>query len=112
MFRLLIKRCFKTSARLLDEGLPPPLAHATGLEKREMLAMLAGNDDPYYNGPFKRTSGTRDDPNLVRSAFKSRLVGCVCEEDQYHIVWMWVEADMPRRCACGHWFKLVKVDPV
>ncbi|KAL1461023.1 hypothetical protein WDU94_012956 [Cyamophila willieti] len=112
MFRVLSKRLFQTTSGLLESQFPPSLVHATGLEKRELIAKLEGNNDPYFGGPHKFTSGTRDDPNIIRSAFKARIVGCICEPEQFNIVWMWVEAEMPRRCGCGYWFKLVKVDPV
>ena len=57
---------------------------------------------------IKRGPGTKDQPNLVPSAFESRLVGCVCEEEATHVTWMWLHAGTPRRCECGHWFKLEK----
>lgn len=56
-----------------------PLDHATGLEKRELLAKAAGNDDPFDMKVFKRGAGTKDQPNCVPSAFEARLVGCICE---------------------------------
>lgn len=56
-----------------------PLDHATGLEKRELLAKAAGNDDPFDMKVFKRGAGTKASPNCVPSAFEARLVGCICE---------------------------------
>jgi hypothetical protein len=55
-----------------------PLEHATGIEKRELLAKAAGNDNPFDMKVFKRGPGTKDTPNLIPSAFDARLVGCIC----------------------------------
>lgn len=59
-----------------------PIEHATGLEKRELLAKQAGNEDPFDLKVFKRGPGTKETPNLIPSAFDARLVGCVCK---YHV---------------------------
>uniref|UniRef100_A0A182JWH0 DUF4706 domain-containing protein n=1 Tax=Anopheles christyi TaxID=43041 RepID=A0A182JWH0_9DIPT len=67
-----------------------PIEHATGIEKRELLAKQAGNPDPFDMRVFKRGPGTKDSPNLIPSAFDARLVGCVCEEDQTYVQWMWL----------------------
>lgn len=58
--------------------MPEPIDHATGLEKKEMLAALAGNDDPYHNNAIKRGVGTKEKPTLVPSAFDARIIGCIC----------------------------------
>lgn len=56
-----------------------PLDHATGVEKRELLANLAGNDDPFHMKPIKRGPSTKDKPTLVPSAFEARIIGCICK---------------------------------
>lgn len=56
-----------------------PTEHATGIEKREMLAKQAGNENPFDMKVFKRGAGTKDVPNLIPSAFDARLVGCICK---------------------------------
>lgn len=89
-----------------------PLEHATGLEKRELLAKAAGNDDPFGTKVIKRGPGTRDKPNEIPSAFDSRIVGCICEEEATSINWMWLYKGQPRRCECGHWFTLVYKPPL
>ncbi|XP_053695015.1 cytochrome c oxidase subunit 5B, mitochondrial-like [Sabethes cyaneus] len=89
-----------------------PIEHATGLEKRELLAKQAGNSDPFDMRVFKRGPGTKDQPNQIPSAFESRLVGCICEEDQTYVQWMWLHQGQPKRCECGHWFKLVEKAPI
>ncbi|ENN75948.1 cytochrome c oxidase subunit 5B, mitochondrial [Dendroctonus ponderosae] len=90
-----------------------PIEHATGLEKRELLAKLAGNDDPFdANKVFKRGAGTKAQPNEIPSAFDARLVGCVCEEGSTSINWMWLHKGEPKRCECGNWFTLVHKAPV
>lgn len=107
-----------------------PIEHATGIEKRELLAKAAGNENPFDMKVFKRGPGTKDSPNLIPSAFDARLVGCICkilpfkhitiiivctflgEEEQTYVNWMWLYQDHPKRCECGHWFKLVEKAPV
>ena len=61
---------------------------------------------------IKKRDTTKDDPILIPSAFDSRLIGCICEEEQTHICWMWVHEGNPRRCECGYWFKLEKKIPI
>lgn len=110
-----------------------PVEHATGLEKRELLAMKAGNENPFDMKVFKRGPGTKEQPNLIPSAFDARLVGCVCElfrcarvlemslnrnfpfsgeEEQTFVQWMWLYQGEPKRCECGHWYKLVEKAPI
>ncbi|OAD53664.1 Cytochrome c oxidase subunit 5B, mitochondrial [Eufriesea mexicana] len=94
-------------------GIPEPLDLATGIEKRELLAAAAGNFDPYHMKALEISrDSTRESPNLVPSAFKSRIVGCICEPDTSHVNWMWLHDGQPRRCECGHWFKLTEVAPL
>lgn len=89
-----------------------PLEHATGLEKRELLAKLAGNDNPFDLRVIKRGPGTKDQPTEIPSAFDARLIGCICEEDSTNVTWMWLHQGTPKRCECGHWFNLVHKAPV
>lgn len=56
-----------------------PIEHATGIEKRELLAMQAGNDNPFDMKVFKRAEGTKDAPTLIPSAFDARIIGCICK---------------------------------
>lgn len=56
-----------------------PMEHATGIEKRELLAKAAGNDNPFDMKVFKRGAGTKENPNLIPSAFDARIVGCICK---------------------------------
>lgn len=56
-----------------------PMEHATGIEKRELLLKAAGNDNPFDMKVFKRGAGTKENPNLIPSAFDARIVGCICE---------------------------------
>lgn len=56
-----------------------PIEHATGLEKKELLAKLAGNDDPYHMKAIKRGPSTKDNPTLIPSAFDARIMGCICK---------------------------------
>ncbi|KAF7273211.1 cytochrome c oxidase subunit 5B, mitochondrial-like [Rhynchophorus ferrugineus] len=89
-----------------------PVEHATGLEKRELLAKVAGNENPFDMRVIKRGAGTKAQPNEIPSAFDARLVGCVCEEESTSINWMWLHKGEPKRCECGHWFNLVHKAPL
>lgn len=89
-----------------------PLEHATGLEKRELLAKVAGKEDPFEMRAIKKGPGTKSQPNEIPSAFDARLVGCICEEEATAINWMWLHKGQPKRCECGHWFNLVHKAPL
>ncbi|XP_025415298.1 cytochrome c oxidase subunit 5B, mitochondrial-like [Sipha flava] len=109
-------RMFTTSTVRLntnkDDEFPDPLELATGIEKKEMLLRLAGNDDPYNLKSIKRGVGTKEKPTEIPSAFEARIIGCVCEEDASHIKWMWLHSGEPKRCLCGYWYKLIYKEPV
>ncbi|XP_063218349.1 cytochrome c oxidase subunit 5B, mitochondrial-like [Bacillus rossius redtenbacheri] len=89
-----------------------PMELATGLEKRELLAELAGNDDPFNMKLMKRGPGTKENPNLIPSAFDARIIGCICEPEAQHIKWMWLHKGEPKRCSCGSWYKLQETTPI
>ena len=114
------------------------LEHATGLEKREILARQAGIEvgnalckgcwdglligsrfffpcrlqDPYQMQVYNRVAGTKDAPNLVPSVADYRVVGCVCEPDATCINWMWLYKGEPKRCECGYWYKLTEAKAI
>merc|ERR1711963_1013881 len=69
---------------------PDSIEHATGIEKWELMAAQAGKDDPF----------------VVDAMDTYRMVGCVCEEHDCHIKWMWLIEGRDKRCACGHYFTL------
>ncbi|KAL1494047.1 hypothetical protein ABEB36_009710 [Hypothenemus hampei] len=89
-----------------------PVEHTTGLEKRELLALLAGNEDPFNEEAICRGPGTRMQPTEIPSSFDSRIVGCICDEESYTIQWIMLYKDEPKRCECGHWFNLVQKAPI
>ncbi|XP_017769216.1 PREDICTED: cytochrome c oxidase subunit 5B, mitochondrial-like [Nicrophorus vespilloides] len=89
-----------------------PVEHSTGLEKREYLSKIAGNENPFDLKVIKRGAGTKGQPNEIPSAFDARLVGCICEEEATNVTWMWLHKGQPRRCECGHWFNLVQKAPL
>ncbi|XP_015921187.1 cytochrome c oxidase subunit 5B, mitochondrial [Parasteatoda tepidariorum] len=104
--------CVTYRYKTTEKKLPHYIDHATGLERKELLARAAGNDDPFGMKVLKRGAGTKDNPNLVPSFESKRIVGCICDEDSTAINWLWVHKDDPKRCACGHWFKLVDAKPL
>lgn len=90
-----------------------PLDHATGIEKREMLARMAGDDDPFTQNPIKGgRCATRDKPYEVPSVNDYRIVGCICCDEANSINFMTVYKGHPTRCECGYWFCLVPATPL
>ncbi|KAF5288796.1 hypothetical protein FQR65_LT11944 [Abscondita terminalis] len=106
------KDCEASVGRFPNLTMGDPLDHATGLEKREMLAKLSGNTNPFDLRMIKRGPGTKDEPTEIPSAFGSRIIGCICHHDATAIFYMWLHNGHPKRCECGHWFKLVYKAPV
>ncbi|CAG2161859.1 unnamed protein product [Oppiella nova] len=102
-----LRRVDGTDVKESDIRLPDPIEHATGLEKLLLLAEEKGIDDPFCLKPRHRGPGTKENPNLVPSFEDKRLIGCLCEEDQTHLNYMWVHLSEPRRCECGYYFKAV-----
>jgi len=90
--------------------MPDTLGHSVGPERWELLARLAGNEDPFEMNIKKRAKGTQQDPTLIPSMYEKRLIGCVCEEDSISIHWMFLFKGEPKRCHCGNWYKLVELD--
>nr|ALS05065.1 mitochondrial cytochrome c oxidase subunit 5B precursor [Centropages tenuiremis] len=118
MASLLVRRAFNVSRRdfhlcapvMSKKTMPDPIDHATGLEKYELLAKQAGNDDPFFLKAVKRGKGTKAEPTIVNAMDTYRSVGCVCNEEDTNIKWMWLCEGVPKRCECGYWFEL-KVHP-
>ena len=61
-----------------------------GVEKYELLAKQAGNDDPFFLKSYSRGAATKEEPCIVNAMDTFRLVGCVCHEDDTIIKWMWL----------------------
>lgn len=40
------------------------------------------------------------------------LIVFLGEEEQTYVLWMWLQKGVPKRCECGHWFKLVEKAPL
>ena len=62
----------------------------SGLEKYELLAKQAGNNDPFFLKAVQRAKGTRDEPTIVHAMDNYRMVGCVCNEEDTNIKWTWL----------------------
>ncbi|XP_074654128.1 cytochrome c oxidase subunit 5B, mitochondrial-like [Tubulanus polymorphus] len=92
--------------------MPDTLGHSVGAERYELLAKLAGNEDPFEMNVKMRGAGSKEEPNLVPSIYEKRLVGCICEEDATCINWMHLYKGEPKRCECGHWFQLSELKSV
>ncbi|TFK11738.1 trimethylguanosine synthase [Platysternon megacephalum] len=91
-------------------GIPSDEEQATGLERKTLEAMKKGQD-PYSILKPKVYAGTREDPHIVPSINKKRLVGCICEEDNSAVIWFWLHAGESQRCPlCSAHYKLVYHD--
>jgi len=90
-----------------DVSIPDSLGHSVGVERYELLAKEAGDDDPFQMKPIKKAKGTFEEPTVVTSPNPKRMIGCICEEDSLTINWMYIHKGVPSRCECGNWFKLV-----
>merc|ERR1712198_301978 len=93
-------------------SMPDGFGHSVGAERYELLAKMAGVEDPFEKNVRPRTAGTRDDPNIEPSMFDKRIVGCVCEEDSISVNWMYLHRGECKRCECGYYFKLVDLKPL
>lgn len=93
-----------------DDKIPDRVEMATGMEKKQLLALLHG-DDRYEPKIYAPAPGTKEEPNIVPVTGETRLVGCICEPDQHYINYMILNLGEMKRCECGYWFKSVKGDP-
>merc|ERR1712181_69795 len=85
-----------TAARRADQVMPDPVEHATGLEKYELLAKLAGNEDPFFLRAVTRGKGTKENPTIINAMDSYRMVGCVCAEEDTNIKWTWLSEGAQR----------------
>merc|ERR1711951_19119 len=96
-----------TAVCLGNVKMPHFLEHAVGVEKWEKIAKIAGCDDVWGMGPMELGPGTKEEPTLVPSVYNKRLIGHQCEDDQTYLTYFYVYKGFPKRCQCGHWFKVV-----
>ncbi|ODQ50235.1 cytochrome c oxidase subunit 4, mitochondrial [Saitoella complicata NRRL Y-17804] len=91
------------------EGTVPTEANqATGLERFEYLAKVAGVE-PFDMAPLDASRlGTMKDPIMVPSLEPMRIIGCTgYPADSHEIMWMRVHKDGPNtRCFDGSVYKL------
>ncbi|XP_069836511.1 cytochrome c oxidase subunit 5B, mitochondrial-like [Dendropsophus ebraccatus] len=88
-------------------GIPTDEEQATGLE-RKVLTGLKKGEDPFNVHKPKAYPGTKENPHIVPSINKQRIVGCICEEDNSQIIWFWAHEGQVDRCPqCGAHYKLV-----
>ncbi|KAM8923778.1 cytochrome c oxidase subunit 5B, mitochondrial-like [Pelodytes ibericus] len=91
-------------------GMPTDEQQATGLERKALQALKIGQD-PYSMLKPKSYLGTKEDPHIVPSINKKRIVGCICEEDNSAIIWFWVHEGEAQRCpSCGAHYRLVHTE--
>ncbi|XP_072280190.1 cytochrome c oxidase subunit 5B, mitochondrial [Pyxicephalus adspersus] len=101
----------RTCTRAMSAGgIPTNEEQATGLERKIMQALKKG-EDPYSILPKTGAPGTKENPHIVPSINRQRLVGCVCEEDNSAVIWFWIHDGEVNRCPqCGSHYKLVHHD--
>ncbi|XP_039278104.1 cytochrome c oxidase subunit 5B, mitochondrial isoform X2 [Nilaparvata lugens] len=99
---------FTSSVRsAIPEEFPDTMKVITGLEKKEIEANMAGKDERFDVQTFKRPEETSvESPIAIRSAYTSRVIGCICSDESTAIQWMWLKRGAPQQCACGHYFQL------
>jgi len=112
MTTALLRRGIATTQVLLTEkSLPDTLEHSVGIERFERMAHAAGIDDLWDLKRLQHGEGTRENPDIVTSMYNKRLIGHHCEEGQPYLTYFYVYKSEPKRCCCGHWFKLVDAEP-
>lgn len=95
-----------------NEGtIPTDYEQATGIEKKEIDARVAGHEDPFSMQVQHLPWGTKAKPTVVPSMLNERLVGCICQEETTVVHWMQLKSGPPQRCECGHWFQLAQGNP-
>ncbi|CAB4061557.1 unnamed protein product [Lepeophtheirus salmonis] len=65
----------------------------------------------FHHNPLQAkhiVKATKEEPHIVDALDEYRMVGCLCNEHDTNIKWMWLFENKPKRCRCGHWFKLKK----
>jgi len=98
--------CLRKAAEVTN--IPDDLEQSTGLERKELQAILKGNPDPFNLNVTRGSRGTKDSPTLVPSLYEERIIGCVCEEESTSITWMVLKKGQTQRCPkCGNCFHLV-----
>ncbi|XP_065358663.1 cytochrome c oxidase subunit 5B, mitochondrial-like [Calliphora vicina] len=107
--KTILQQRFITQTPKLQQEMPDPLQLCTGLQRKEIEAYMEGNCDPYHMKVLKRGCGTKENPTLIPSAFNGRIVGCICKDNRF-VNYMWLERDCPKRCECGHWYRLQEVE--
>ncbi|VDD77488.1 unnamed protein product, partial [Mesocestoides corti] len=83
---------------------------ADAVNNRDYLAVerIIVEQDPFEVRRLKMESYTsEEEPNIIASSSKSRLIGCLCEPEADAINWMEITKGKPAKCYCGNWFKLV-----
>jgi len=98
------------SKKIVDY-VPVDVEHAVGIERFEMQAKAAGIEDLWDLEVQKLGEGTRENPDLVPSMYNKRIVGHLCEEGQTYMTYFYLYKGHPKRCQCGHWFKLTEAEP-
>ena len=109
LFCFLPERPFPKDGQIAND-----LEQATGVEREEVLALLAGKERFPVDGPFDHF-GTKKNPAIVYSGYKTRIMGCVgkCErvEEPGFRVWWTLKTGEAGHCPeCGQYF-VVKALP-
>ncbi|TPP65697.1 hypothetical protein FGIG_03043 [Fasciola gigantica] len=88
-----------------------PVSKGVSKMQEEMIKQLEVVDLEFRTYKERRIQpSTRENPNLVGSALERQVSTCVCYPDTHYVRYMVLYRDLPMRCQCGHWFKLIDMD--
>lgn len=89
--------------------IPDEVDQATGIERRELLELLSGNDDPFgmEMEPKVGPVGTLEEPRMIPSHLDARVVGICDDSEQIH--YFELQAGEPQ-FVNGEYYQLYKVD--
>merc|ERR1711860_54419 len=80
-------------------------------ERFEFLKRIVGKEDPFEMSVHVNVEkGTFEKPNLIPTTEDHRMIGCLCDEDDIDVKYTQLHLGEPKRCDCGTWFKLIKID--
>ncbi|XP_065215340.1 cytochrome c oxidase subunit 5B, mitochondrial-like [Planococcus citri] len=100
------------TANFDEFGFPDDLDISCGMYRKELIARLAGVQDPFSISAIDRAEkGTKLDPIRVPSGLESRMVACRCEPESHTLLYMWLHQNEPKRCRCGFWMVLFYREP-
>ncbi|CAL8084036.1 unnamed protein product [Calicophoron daubneyi] len=85
-----------------------PVAKDVSRMQKEMMAQVEVIDiDSIHNRLRKIRPNSKENPLIVGSKLERQVETCMCYPDAHYLRHIVLYRDLPVRCQCGHWFKLV-----